>query len=332
MFHKTKSPRLLTAIALGVALLASAALVPAASPADAAPDPQKPLGFERWEDPGASCSGKSSGVDFNLTPASIVAEYAALMTIGLSVDKPAYKQKDRRLIDIEVHSDGSGLQNNVYDIVWVCNQGDFELTSWLVPGLTEQEVLQLDALEDVVIADLERYSHGTGFRFSAIVQRNSGKFATQVLLDTSDAVVQATQRRMGGRVLDIDYHSWACTDGGSDDFPQACPATRDAVIVENVGTNYVPTLDLVTGSQISNTFPPSGYQITDFEGNVDSPALSNWVSSGNPFVTEESTSTNVITHSHAHQGRIIDLEVDMVPDPNGLGSDPHYSAVNLTNQ
>lgn len=113
------------------------------------------------------------------------------MTIGLPADEPQFQQKDRRLIDIEVHSDGSGLANHVYDVVWVCNQGDFELESWLVPGLTETEVNQLTSTDSIAILDIERYPEGQEWRFSAIVQRNAGKFAWDVMLVTNPTDITA---------------------------------------------------------------------------------------------------------------------------------------------
>lgn len=304
--------------ALVAAGLASATTMPAA-PA-AAGGTQPPIGFERWEDPGGSCGG-ATGVDFNLGLADIYQQYAAQMVIGLPADEPRFQQKDRRLIDIEVHADGGGLANYVYDVVWVCNAGGFALDSWLVPALTEDDLDQLDEIDDVVILDIERYPEGQEWRYSAIVQRNSGGFDWEVLVGTTPAGIQAAVRRTAGRVVDVDVVAH-CPPGT---LPgQACEGLRDAVVVANTGANFVQTVDVFTGFPSSS--PPAQFQLTDLEA-----GLTNWVTPGNPFEVVDSATTADVVHSHGHDGRVVDLEVIAHPT-RPVGATYTYRTVNLTNQ
>lgn len=320
MNHPFPIPRLLLRAALGAAVLVPAAVVPAASPADAAV--QHPIGFERSVDPADSCDGQSSGVDFNLTPGDIFQEYAAQMSIAGPTDGEAFDQKDKRLIDIEVHADGSGLANYVYDVVWVCNEGDFELESWFVPGLTENEVDLLSNFDDIAILDIERVPKGLEWRFSAIIQRNSGEFDWEVVLDTSDDNIEAQAERQSARVVDYDYN-YPCLPG------VFCGSVSDAVLIENTGTNFLPTLDMWSSFPAQS---PPGFQLADLELHADIPADTNWVASGHPFTVVESDQIGEVVHSHGHTGRIVDLEVQTIRNRSSLGSTFAYHTVNLTNQ
>lgn len=316
MIHRLS--RLMAVGVLAAAGLASVTTMPAA-PA-AAGGAQQPVGFERWTDPGGSCGG-ATGVDFNLGLAEIYQQYAAQMVIGLPADEPRFQQKDRRLIDIEIHGDGSGLAEYVYDVVWVCNDGGFALDSWLVPGLTEADLDQLDEFDDIVILDIERYPDGAGWRYSAIVQRNSGEFDWEVLVGTTPADIQAAVRRTGGRVVDVDVVPYCSprTPRG-----QACEGLRDAVVVENTGANHVDTVDVFVGFPSSS--PPAQFQLTDLET-----GLTNWMTPGNPFEVVESATMADVVHSHGHVGRVVDLEVVAHPT-RPVGATYTYRTVNLTNQ
>lgn len=304
---------------VAVGALVAAGVASAAAPA-AAGGTQPPIGFERWEDPGGSCGG-ATGVDFNLSVAEIFQQYAAQLAIGLPADEYRFQQKDRRLIDIEVHGDGSGLASYVYDVVWVCNEGEFALDSWLVPGMKEDELDLLDEIDDLVVLDIERYPDGQEWRYSAIVQRNSGKFDWEVMVGTTPTEIQAGVRRLSGRVVDVDMVPY-CAPGTP--TGQACEGLRDAVVIQNTGTNHVQTVDLFIGFPSSS--PPAQFQLTDLES-----GLTNWVTPGNPFEVIDSATTADVVHSHGHDGRVVDLEVIAHPK-RPVGETYTYRTVNLTNQ
>ena len=202
-------------------------------PAQAAAQP--PIGYERWTVPDAN-----SGVDFGQTTAQVFQKYADQLVIGLPAPAPP---KDTRLIDIEIRDDDDGgVANYVYDVVWVKDEGDFELESWFVPGLTEAELKLLPQLapQGIVAADVERYPKGDEWRYSVILQRNAGKFGWEVLTDASLDEVLDTAERRGLRVLDLDYAVQAPLT--CDDVPQgqACfLATFDAILVAN--SKYCPS-------------------------------------------------------------------------------------------
>jgi hypothetical protein len=289
---------------------------------------QPPIGFERWEAPPVGPAGEwASGVDFGLTPAKIYQKYAAQLLIGLPASGLRHQQKDMRLIDIEVRADGSGLGVHLYDVVWVRNEGSFLLDSWLVTGLTAAEVELFQQFDDVIILDIERYTHGTKeWRFAIILQRNSGKFDWEVLLDVDyDTAIQAAHAS-GTRAVDVDRF-FACgpRSAGGD-----CQDRYDVVLVDNAGSNLVPTIDFF---QASIPYSIPGYQITDFEINALGIHTTNWVLSGNPYIMLSGQSEDDVIHNHNHRGRVIDLEVVQVPTMRpGFGSTISYWTVNLTNQ
>jgi hypothetical protein len=267
-------------------------------PAQAAAQP--PIGYERWTNPDAD-----SGVDFGLTATQVFQQYADQLVIGLPAPAPP---KDTRLIDIEIRDDDDGgVANYVYDVVWVKDEGDFELESWFVPGLTEAELKLLPQLapQGIVAADVERYPKGDEWRYSVILQRNAGKFGWEVLTDASLDEVLDTAERRGLRVLDLDYAVQAPLT--CDDVPQgqACfLATFDAILVANSGSNAIETRVWfnMTPADIA-TKQNQGYQVIDRESGATV-----WVKPGLSFELLDDLSQNEVIFEHGHHGRVVDLE------------------------
>lgn len=277
---------------------------------------QPPIGFERWTNPDAD-----SGVDFGLTVEQVFQKYAASLAFGGIPQQ--HTRKDKRLIDIEVRADDSGLAHYVYDVVWVKDEGDFMLESWFVPGLTEAELHQLPQLapQGIVAVDVERYPKGNEWRYSAILQRNAGKFGWEVLTDAALDEVVDTAKRRGMRLLDLDYAT-----PGPLDCPtvpgQACAlASFDAMLVANSGANAIETKLWfnMTEAQIA-TKQDQGYQIIDWEDGGESLA-SVWVRPGLPFELQPNLAANDVIFENNHHGRVVDLEQDHL----GLS----YTIVNL---
>ena len=293
---------------------------------------QPPIGFERWEKPPSGPFGEAaSGVEFGLKPSDIYKKYAAQLLIGLPGTGPHHEQKDRRLIDIEIRSDGTGVGNYVYDIVWVRNEGDFELDSWFLHGLTADEVKLLEEFDDVIILDIERLPHEQEWRYSIILERNSGKFDWKVLLGVD--LSTASQALHGDwRVVDVDRYQ-ACSRRRPHPRRQACPPELDVVMVENTGTNFVNSFDLF------EALPPvevGGFQLVDLEAGEDFVShLTNWISPGSEFVTNLSFTADEVIFGHNHRGRVIDLEIVeefIDPSNHALGSTFKWWTVNLTDQ
>lgn len=274
---------------------------------------QSPMGYERWTNPNAI-----SGVDFGLTATQVFQKYAASLHIAMPA---VHERKAKRLIDIEVRADDSGLANYVFDVVWVKDEGDFALESWFVPALTEAELKEFPQLapHGIVVVDIERYPQGNEWRYAAIVQRNAGKFGWDVLTDASLDQVLDTAERRGLRVLDLDY-----AVAGPLDCPtvqgQACsPATFDAILVANSGSNAIETrvwFDM-TPAQIA-TKQAQGYQVIDWEGGLGN-EVTVWVKPGMPFELQSPLTEIEVNDETGHQGRVIDLENSPTP----------YSIVNI---
>lgn len=290
----TRASRILVAVLITTGLVGGSL---AASPALAAAQP--PIGYERWTNPDAV-----SGVDFGLTAQQVFQTYADQLVIGLPAPAPP---KDTRLIDIEVRGDGSGLGNDVYDLVWVKDEGDFALESWFVPGLTEAELKLLPQLapQGIVALDVERYPDGGDWRYSVILQRNAGKFGWEVLTDASLDEVQDTAERRGLRILDLDYAVQAPLTCQDVPQGQACfLATFDAILVADSGSNAVETRLWfnMTPADIAAK-QTQGYQVIDREG-----AATVWVKPGLPFELLDDLSANEVIFEHGHHGRVVDLE------------------------
>jgi hypothetical protein len=269
---------------------------PAIRPALATAQP--PIGYERWTNPDAV-----SGVDFGMTQGQVFQKYADQLVIGLPAPAPA---KDTRLIDIEIHADGSGLANYVYDVVWVKNEGDFTLESWFVPGLTETELHTFPQLapQGIVVLDVERYPEGNEWRFSVIVQRNAGEFGWEVLTDASLEQVLDTADRQGLRVLDLDFANSGLLSCPTIEGQACLEATFDAILVANSGSNAIETklwLNM-TPEQIA-VKQAQGDQVIDREG-----AVTVWVKPGLPFDLDDNLSQNEVIFEHGHHGRVVDLE------------------------
>jgi hypothetical protein len=296
--HITQRAPLLIVGAIIASALGSAS--PALRPVLAASQP--PIGFERWTVPEAK-----SGVAFGLTAAQVFQQYAQPMVApGLT---PTYGTKDKRLIDVEVRADPPGVANYVYDVVWVKVEDHFDLESWFVPKLSEAELHMLPQLapQGIVAVDIERYPEGGEWIYAAILERNAEKVGWDVVTDASLDDVLDTAERRGMRVLDLDYAipgPLDCTIPG-----QACaPATFDAILVANSGSNAIETkvwLDM-SPAQIADK-QDQGFQMIDREDEGDS-VVTVWVKAGMPFEILDDLSDNEVLFEHNHHGRVVDLE------------------------
>lgn len=274
-------------------------------PATAATQP--PLGFERWTHPDAQ-----SGVDFGLTATQVFDKYAASLHLAMPV---VHERKDKRLIDIEIHTDGSGLADYRYDVVWVKDEGSLALESWFVPGLTEAGVHELTLLGEhgIAMVDIERYPKGNEWRFAAILQRSKGNVDWDVLTGESlDAIADAASRQ-GLRVLDVDFATTGPLDCPTAQGQACNPATFDAVLVANSGSNAVETkLWLNMSPDQIATKQAQGYQVIDREDGIEN-VLTVWVKPGLPFEIQTPVTQHEVIHEHGHHGRVVDLEHSPTP-------------------
>ncbi|MHC1765328.1 MAG: hypothetical protein AB9869_13675 [Verrucomicrobiia bacterium] len=272
---------------------------------------QPPIGFERWTDPEVPLGVSGSDLAFGLTPAQIYQEYAIPFP---APGFPGSPQKDRRLIDIEVRSQG-GLASYVYDIVWVVNTGGFKLDSWFLFDLTEGEVHALNSFSEAVILDIERYPKGNGWRFAVILQRNTDKYPWQVLTSASLDEILDAKARTGSRIVDIDYYSVNRKNWRERSGP---PSGHDAVLVSNTGGNYMPSVAAGAYGADYDDMSAAGFQLVDREGNGT--LLTLWVKSMRPFLTYLGLTQNDVIFHHGHHGRVVDLEI---------GASGDYHTVNL---
>jgi hypothetical protein len=164
------------------------------------------------------------------------------------------------------------------------------------------------APQGIVVLDLERYPEESEWRYSAIVQRNAGKFGWQVLTDVPLEEVLSTAERQGLRLLDLDYAvpgplSCPTVQG------QACAeATFDAILVADSGSNAIETRLWfnMTPADIAAK-QAQGLQVIDQEDGTASVATV-WVKPGLPFDRHDNLSENEVIFEHGHHGRVVDLE------------------------
>ena len=201
-----------------------------------------------------------------------------MLLVG-SRNRPIHGQKDKRLIDIEIRPDGSGLGVYVYDVVWVQNTGSFQLDSWFLPDLNEQQVKSLENLHGAVILDIERYPRGSSWRYSVILQRNTDNTPWKLLLDTSIHSLVEAMNPPGPppyfRPVDIDVTTVTVKDKDKQIF--------DAVLIQRVGVNnvvYAAPLLLHAETGKCSTTP-----------SISSSIWSSWEASGHSARTWTSSST-----------------------------------------
>jgi hypothetical protein len=104
----------------------------------------------------------------------------------------------------------------------------------------------------------------------------------------------------------------------------------DVVLVDNAGSNLMPTIDFF---EVVTPYSVPGYQLTDLEITPPFTHMTNWVLSGNPYVTISGQSEDDVIENHTTRGRVIDLEVEETHTGRpGFGSTISYWTVNLTNQ
>jgi hypothetical protein len=267
---------------------------------------QQPLGFERF-----TVADVATGVDFGLTELEVFEKYAAELPLLGNPNRPIHGQKDKRLIDIEIRPDGSGLAVYVYDVVWVQNTGSFQLDSWFLPDLTEQEVKSLERLEGVVILDIERYPRGSSWRYSVILQRNTDDTPWKLLLDVSIHTIVEEMIPPGPppyfRPVDIDV----TTAKDENIF--------DAVLIQRVGVNNVVYVaPLVLQADVTAGFYNGIHQLVDQElvggsgSGVFGTYMNIFVDSGLNFTTAYELTQQQVEANHVSVGRVVDLEGRLV--------------------
>lgn len=282
---------------------------------------QSPIGFERW----TAASAAESGVDFGLTALEVYQQYAAQLPAP-GLPPPPHGQKDKRLIDIEIRPDGSGLANYVYDVVWIANVGDFKLDSWLITGLKEHEVKWLEGFDDAVILDIERYPNGGTWLFSVILQRNPAKTPWQVLTSQRLEDVMTAVARTGSRLVDIDPNGSLCTPRTP--RGQACGSVLiDAVLVGNPG-NQVPTANALMLKPDLYDALSGDFQLVDHEAVGYGYYLTIWVTSGLAYEDSYDQTESDVLFQHSVLGRVVDLEGEVVDLP-GTATDISYYTVHL---
>lgn len=294
-----RTAQILVGAVMSVGLLTSSGAIRPALAAE-----QSPIGFERWTDPDVD-----SGIDFGLTAEQVFQKYAASLPLGgLPQTHP---QKDKRLIDIEVRADGSGLANYVYDVVWVKNAGNFALDSWFLPGLTEAELKVLPGLaqQGAVAVDVERYPEGNQWRYSVILQQNDGKLDWDILTDASlQQVLDAAGQWDEMRILDLDFARpgpFNCQTVRG----QACsPATFDAILVANSGANALKwnVWFNLTPEQLAAQ-EARGWRVIDLE-TPEGITTTVVVKAGGSYEIANDLAEPDVIFEHGHHGRVVDLE------------------------
>jgi hypothetical protein len=265
---------------------------------------QQPLGFERF-----TVADVATGVDFGLTELEVFEKYAAELPLLGNPNRPIHGQKDKRLIDIEIRPDGSGLAVYVYDVVWVENTGSFQLDSWFLPDLTEQEVKSLERLQGAVILDIERYPRGSSWRYSVILQRNTDDTPWKLLLDVSIHTIVEEMIPPGPppyfRPVDIDV----TTAKDENIF--------DAVLIQRVGVNNVVYVaPLVLQADVSAEFDNGIHQLVDQElvggSGFFGTYMNIFIDSGLSFTTGYELTQQQVEANHVSIGRVVDLEGRLV--------------------
>ncbi len=265
---------------------------------------QQPLGFERF-----TVSDVATGVDFGLTELEVFEKYAAELPLLGNPNRPINGQKDKRLIDIEIRPDGSGLAVYVYDVVWVQNTGSFQLDSWFLPDLTEQEVKSLERLQGAVILDIERYPRGSSWRYSVILQRNTDDTPWKLLLDVSMHTIVEEMIPPGPppyfRPVDIDV----TTVKDENIF--------DAVLIQRVGVNNVVYVaPLVLQPDVYAAFQVANHQLVDQElvggSGFFGTYMDIFIDSGLAFTVGYELTQQQVEADHVSVGRVVDLEGRLV--------------------
>jgi hypothetical protein len=288
---------------------------------------QSPIGFERWTEP------PDSGIVFNQEFADLFAEYSnPASTISGTLFAPGIKGLPaRRLIDIEIHSDGP-FAHNVADAVWVENSGGFQIDSWLVNRMTQAQLLQWPNYRAYVILDLERYQRNGRTLWAAIVQRNLHQVPWGIVLEVSIDAINAVARDNDMRVVDVDFVGYGqgtgCNPG------EACIVPiYDAVLVENSGANHVDW-NLEEGWNYE-PHVASEAQLIDREKDISLSGEAAWWSAylsvfvDNEYETYEFLNEFDVLFNHGHVlHRVIDLELDPAI-PGGDPEFPSYYTVNI---
>jgi hypothetical protein len=265
---------------------------------------QQPLGFERF-----TVADVATGVDFGLTELEVFEKYAAELSLVGGPNRPLHGQKDKRLIDIEIRPDGSGLAVYVYDVVWVQNTGSFQLDSWFLPDLNEQQVKSLENLQGAVILDIERYPRDSSWRYSVILQRNTDNTPWKLLLDTSIHSLVEAMNPPGPppyfRPVDIDVTTVTVKDKDKQIF--------DAVLIQRVGVNNVVyAAPLLLHAEHWEMFNNGIHQLVDQELAGGTGPLGTYldifIDSGLSFTVFYELTQQQVEDAHFDVGRVVDLE------------------------
>ena len=269
---------------------------------------QKPLGFERF-----TVADVATGVDFGLTELEVFEKYAAELPLVGSPNRPIHGQKDKRLIDIEVRPDGSGLAVYVYDVVWVQNTGSFQLDSGSCPTSTAagevagEPAGHRDPRHRAVSARLVMAILGD----PAAQHR---QHALKLLLDTSIHSLVEAMNPPGPppyfRPVDIDVTTVTVKD----------KQIFDAVLIQRVGVNNVVyAAPLLLHAEHWEMFNNGIHQLVDQElaGGIGALGtyLDIFIDSGLSFTVFYDLTQQQVEDAHFDVGRVVDLEGRVAINP-----------------
>jgi hypothetical protein len=278
-----------------------------------------PIGFERWTEP-----PPGFGVSYNLELDVVSAAFGSssatfwlqMLYPDITVFTPVY-----RVIDIEIH-DAPGpfsfTKPERADIVYIPNSGAFERDTWVLYGLTLDELKDWATHPELVLLDIERYSHGSKTLWAAVLLLNPINTKSMLMTDATLADILEASADNTMRPLDVDRVGQVveprCLDHGPPG--QACPwdALYDAVLVDNRDYNRMDW-HLKEGWDHLPHVPPDA-QLVDIAAGAQ-------FSTGNYFAAYLSvavdrywmehdglTSTEVNqTFTYNHE-RIVDLDLD----------------------
>ena len=276
----------------------------------------EPIGFERWT------PTNDSKVEFNKQCSEVQKEYNA--PSGTKDDRSSSQiphagsytiegNHDRayRVMDIEVKYNSHNGYNDL-DIVAVKNYGPFARDSWVLCGLTTDEVQQWADNRNFALLDVEPYERKNGeLRWAIILQKDPFKLTTlffpSLSIDNINETFGSDPDDSDWRVLDIDYVG---ISGGIIKY--------SVVVIQNFGDNHI-LWNLEEGWSHHNLVA-GAYQLVDRE-RIPHVSFSNaWLSAmlsvavDNDYWTLEHLDQDKVKDNHGIIGVTVDLEafeVDM---------------------
>ena len=290
------------------------------NPASAGP----PVGFERWT------KSEHSGVVFDQTCEKLQASYNHPNVFG-PYDPGNDVKKFYRLTDIEVRRDPHLNAAIVMDGVYVQNTDHFHKPSWLICGLTRQDLDHHAKSRNSIALDVERYEVEGKEKWAAIFQVNENGSEWKMVYERTIDDINVFNEIDGSRVVDIDWHGWKSDGKGCPtDSKEACfpnLPTFTAVVVKNQGADFIDTeLLMVQGDESGSAFGqpsevPADMLLVDRElvepinklfNDWDDP--SNWhtamlfVNKSNEYETKENLTQGMVHAFNWAGGRVTDLE------------------------